>query len=332
MLTVRRMLVGLVAACTSMVAVDLATPGLVSADEAPSHAPVPETPAEVAPEAASEATSQNPDHVPFTGSFRVSRTGSHSGGIAIDFALPSGTTVRAAGAGTVISSSTHSQAGHYIAIYHSSANRTSYYYHLSSRSVSVGASVSRGQAIGRSGSTGNSTGPHLHYQEVPGRVPGVPLQSRRVDPGTMYGCRGSSTNRYSGWSSMPGRTVSNDGTGCRGGSTPPPRPTRFSSDARSRLFFDRGGDRINLEVCANNIRGQNVTVRMTRPGRDFGNVTRRASSRCLTFYDLDGAGPVFRNTTYTTRAALNRAPSTSWPVPCARATNLAGLCDRATLR
>lgn len=101
----------------------------------------------------------------------------------------------------------------------------------------------------------------------------------------------------------------------------------------SRLFLDRGGDRINLEVCADMLPGQDVTVRMmTRPGRDFGNVTRRASSRCYTFWDLDGAGPVLRGTTYTTKAALNQAPSTPWPVPCGQATGARGLCDRATLR
>lgn len=164
---------------------------------------------------AAAAAEERADHVPFTGAYRVSRTSSHVGGMAIDFALPSGTTVRAAGAGTVVSSSTHSEAGNYVAIFHATSNRTSYYYHLSSRSVSVGAHVSRGQAIGRSGSTGNSTGPHLHYQEVPGRVPGVPLQSRRVDPGNMIGCSGSRSTTYRSWSSMPGRTVSNDGTGCR---------------------------------------------------------------------------------------------------------------------
>ena len=47
-----------------------------------------------------------------------------------------------------------------------------YYAHLSARGVRVGQQVAAGQVIGRSGSTGNSSGPHLHYEI---RIDGNPV-------------------------------------------------------------------------------------------------------------------------------------------------------------
>lgn len=72
-------------------------------------------------------------------------------------------TIRAAKAGTVIVSQYSSSYGNYVVISHGSGN-TTLYGHMSSRSVSVGAYVNQGDAIGVTGSTGHSTGPHLHFE------------------------------------------------------------------------------------------------------------------------------------------------------------------------
>ena len=71
--------------------------------------------------------------------------------------------VYAAKAGTVIVSQYSSSYGNYVAISHGSGN-TTLYAHLSSRKVSVGQKVKQGDVIGITGSTGNSTGPHLHFE------------------------------------------------------------------------------------------------------------------------------------------------------------------------
>ena len=80
----------------------------------------------------------------------------------IDIATPTGTIVRAAKAGTVVTATYSASAGNFVAIYHGDGVYT-YYMHNSSLRVSVGEKVTRGQTIALSGSTGISTGPHLHF-------------------------------------------------------------------------------------------------------------------------------------------------------------------------
>ena len=80
----------------------------------------------------------------------------------VDFAAPSGTTIRAAAAGTVVSSGWMRAYGKTVMINHGNGY-VSMYAHSSSLLVSNGASVSQGQAIARVGSTGLSTGAHLHF-------------------------------------------------------------------------------------------------------------------------------------------------------------------------
>ena len=84
------------------------------------------------------------------------------------------TTVVAAKAGTVIVSEYSSSYGNYVVIAHGSGN-TTLYGHMSSRSVSEGQTVTQGQAIGITGSTGHSTGPHLHFEITEGGVRINPL-------------------------------------------------------------------------------------------------------------------------------------------------------------
>lgn len=81
-----------------------------------------------------------------------------------DIGAPSGTPILAADSGvaTVIPDNGNGY-GNYIMINHG-GGRVTLYAHMSSFAVSGGASVSQGQVIGYVGSTGNSTGPHLHFE------------------------------------------------------------------------------------------------------------------------------------------------------------------------
>lgn len=74
-----------------------------------------------------------------------------------------GTPIKAAKSGVVVISTYGSSYGNYVAIAHGDGSRTMYC-HMSSRAVSVGSTVSQGQVIGYVGSTGSSTGNHLHLE------------------------------------------------------------------------------------------------------------------------------------------------------------------------
>ncbi|MFD6229328.1 M23 family metallopeptidase [Streptomyces sp. NPDC060232] len=87
-------------------------------------------------------------------------SGSHTG---IDFHAASGTSVHAVGLGTVVEAGWGGAYGNNVVIKHNDGTFTQYG-HLSSLSVSVGQQVTPGQQIGLSGSTGNSSGPHLHFE------------------------------------------------------------------------------------------------------------------------------------------------------------------------
>lgn len=85
----------------------------------------------------------------------------HSG---IDLPKPTGTPIRAVKGGTVnVSKADPSGYGEWIEIRHDDGTSTRYA-HMSKRDVSQGAKVQQGQVIGQVGSTGNSTGPHLHFE------------------------------------------------------------------------------------------------------------------------------------------------------------------------
>ncbi|MDH6547141.1 transglycosylase family protein [Streptomyces sp. SAI-041] len=86
--------------------------------------------------------------------------GYHTG---VDFAVPTGTSVKAVAAGKVVTSGWGGSFGYQVVIRHADGRYTQYA-HLSAISVKSGQSVGAGQRIGRSGSTGNSTGPHLHFE------------------------------------------------------------------------------------------------------------------------------------------------------------------------
>ena len=96
----------------------------------------------------------------------------HSG---VDIGAPSGSNIVAAESGVVILASYGYNGGYgnYMIISHGSG-LTTRYAHCNSLAVSVGQTVSKGQVIGAVGSTGDSTGPHLHFE--------VRLNSASYDP------------------------------------------------------------------------------------------------------------------------------------------------------
>lgn len=96
----------------------------------------------------------------------------------IDFAVPTGTPILAAGSGHVELAGWNGSYGHYIRIRHSSTYKTAYA-HLSgyAKGIRRGSVVEQGQVIGYVGSTGRSTGPHLHYE--------ILVNNRKVNPLTV---------------------------------------------------------------------------------------------------------------------------------------------------
>lgn len=81
----------------------------------------------------------------------------------VDFAAKKGTPTYAAADGTVIAAGWAGTAGKWVVIRHKNGLVTKYMHH-SSVKVRVGQKVKKGQKIGKVGSTGHSTGPHLHFQ------------------------------------------------------------------------------------------------------------------------------------------------------------------------
>ena len=92
--------------------------------------------------------------------------------------------IYAAKAGTVIISAYSSSYGNYVVISHGSGN-TTLYAHMSTRKVVVGQRVTQGQVIGITGSTGHSTGPHLHFEITENGVRINPL-SHGAEPRKGY--------------------------------------------------------------------------------------------------------------------------------------------------
>ncbi|MEU2429335.1 LysM peptidoglycan-binding domain-containing M23 family metallopeptidase [Streptomyces sp. NPDC007861] len=87
-------------------------------------------------------------------------SGYHTG---VDFAAATGTSIKSVGPGAVVSAGWAGAYGNQVVIRHEDGTY-SQYAHLSSLSIGAGESVTGGQQIGLSGSTGNSSGPHLHFE------------------------------------------------------------------------------------------------------------------------------------------------------------------------
>ncbi len=102
----------------------------------------------------------------------------------IDFALPAGTPIRAAAAGTVVKAGDVGD-GYGISVFIDHGNGyLTHYAHQSSVKVAVGDRVGVGEVIGYEGSTGDSTGPHLHFEVHQGQM------WNQIDPAPFLRARG----------------------------------------------------------------------------------------------------------------------------------------------
>ncbi|MGI5471308.1 M23 family metallopeptidase [Streptomyces sp. CA-132043] len=110
---------------------------------------------------------------PYKASSGLWSSGSHTG---IDFHAASGTAVHAVGAGTVVEAGWGGAYGNNVVLKMDDGTYTQYG-HLSSIGVSVGQKVSANQQIALSGNTGNTTGPHLHFEARTG-----PEYGSDIDP------------------------------------------------------------------------------------------------------------------------------------------------------
>lgn len=110
-------------------------------------------------------------------------SGYHTG---VDFPVPTGTSVKAVADARVVSAGWGGAYGYQIVLRHDDG-RYSQYAHLSALTVREGQRVQGGQRIGRSGSTGNSSGPHLHFEVRTG-----PGYGSDIDPLAYLRARGVS--------------------------------------------------------------------------------------------------------------------------------------------
>lgn len=115
------------------------------------------------------------------------RANNHSG---VDIAAAGGTDILAAKSGVVITSAYNNSYGNYVVVSHGNG-QTTLYAHMRKRLVSEGASVKQGQVLGLVGTTGSSTGNHLHFEV---RVNGVRTDPLNYFKGSTFTLRASGKN------------------------------------------------------------------------------------------------------------------------------------------
>ena len=104
----------------------------------------------------------------------------------VDFGAPSGSPIMAAASGTVAFAAPHGGHGNYVMLKHN-ADLSTGYAHMSRFAVKPGQRVTQGQVIGYVGSTGLSTGPHLHYEVWLRGKPVSPMQLKFVGGSQLAG-------------------------------------------------------------------------------------------------------------------------------------------------
>jgi murein DD-endopeptidase MepM/ murein hydrolase activator NlpD len=112
----------------------------------------------------------------------------------IDFAAPVGTPVYAAGDGVLEKVGRNGGYGNYIRLRHNSTLKTAYaHLHKFAPGISAGKRVKQGQVIAYIGSTGRSTGPHLHYEIL---MNGAQVNPNRVDLPVGESLEGEDMKRF----------------------------------------------------------------------------------------------------------------------------------------
>ena len=235
--------------------------------------PDPPSPAEATP-LVEAGQNEDANWVPFLGDHELWCTNGnpgnsgcigHHGYPALDIGMPVGTRVYASGPGRIaVAGSAGDARGTYVDIRHDDGIH-SRYYHLSAELVTVGQRVERGTLIGRSGRSGQTTSPHLHYEE---RTAG----GGQKDPGVMFGVFNGRLLAYpnvsghtSWWSTPYGTRIRNDS---------------FAVDNTS-LYWGGPG------VATGDVNGDGVDDVITGiPGEDTGNAIDSGGA-----FVLYGAGP-----------------------------------------
>jgi murein DD-endopeptidase MepM/ murein hydrolase activator NlpD len=112
----------------------------------------------------------------------------------VDFAAPTGTPIYAAGDGVLVMAGRNGSYGNYLEIRHNSEFNTAYA-HLSrfAKGIERGSRVRQGQVIGYVGSTGRSTGPHLHYEV---KQNGKQINPMSIKPQTAVRLAGAELERF----------------------------------------------------------------------------------------------------------------------------------------
>ena len=150
-------------------------------------APTPAVPTPAVPTPAKKKPARPPAWVAPMAKFELSSCFGPRWGLmhqGLDFAMPAGTVIRAAGAGTVLAAGwTFAGYGISVVIDHGNGYLT-HYAHASKVWVRPGQKVKPGQAIAREGSTGDSTGPHLHFEVHKGAM------WHQIDPAKFLRARG----------------------------------------------------------------------------------------------------------------------------------------------
>ncbi|MEU1839021.1 M23 family metallopeptidase [Micromonospora chersina] len=163
------------------------TPSATPASPSPSPSTASPKPTKAAPAKPKKTTKPKPAWViPMKGAEITSCFGQRWGTLhaGIDFAMPAGTPIHAAAAGTVVKAGDAGDGyGNSVFIDHANGYLT-HYAHQSRLIVSVGDKVKAGQVIGYEGATGDATGPHLHFEVHKGAM------WNQIDPAPFLRARG----------------------------------------------------------------------------------------------------------------------------------------------
>ena len=152
------------------------------------------------------------------GSMWAGTNGKHTG---VDYAMKVGTPVTATMSGKVVQVDLNTDYGKSILIENAESGYQTLYAHLSAENVKVGDSVTAGQTIGKSGDTGNASGPHLHYEVRNGK--NNPVDPKTISSGGMLSAALGSGNTMallSASAPLPGYSASVKAGSTTSGSLP----------------------------------------------------------------------------------------------------------------